>query len=260
MSNSPPDRRKHSGIIRLPLRRRKRRAGERAGLNRVKIITAAGRLLEQTQAQGLNIRALAKTLGVVPTTIKSHFKGELAEIVTEIARAAIAGAARPYKPRETPAEYLGDVFFRVRKQLHGRPTIARLVTLEWSEDPILDPFLAERILLCVGELGAEARYLPHGLTRVIGRLSEMILVECGRSSDASQKSLARKITLRIDRLTADEFPMLTENAKALASQAHSPASGHLNPAVAEDYAAAAIGLLQTEIEQFRRRRGRTSDR
>lgn len=242
-------------MIILRKRPRKRRAGERAGLSRTKIVTAAAQLLEQTDANGLTIRALAKSLGVVPTTVKSHFKGGLADIVSAITRAALAGAARPYKPRETPAEYLGDVFFRILQQLVGRPMTARLTAVELSRSPLVDPFLAERILVCLHELGAEARYFPRGLNRILGCVSVMILVECAASDPAGRKGLILGIAEQIAQLPPDEFPMLTENAERLANQAQEPASSRLNPALAAEYAAATVGLLKTEIARVRRRRG-----
>lgn len=245
----------HLGKIVLRKRPQKRRAGERAGLSRDKIVVAAAQLLEQTDAKGLTIRALAKMLGVVPTTIKSHFNGGLAEIVSAIARAALAGAARPYKPREEPSDYLGDVYFRILKQLDGRPMTARLVAIELSHDPLLEPFLAERILVCLQELGADARYFPRGLNRVIGRLSDMILVECTQSAPAHRKVRGQNMLKQIAQLPPDEFPMLTENAERLANHAQDPPSGPLNPALAAEYASAAVQQLKVEIAQVPRRRG-----
>ena len=242
-------------MIIIRKRPRKRRAGERAGLSPARIVAAAAQLFEQTNAKGLSIRALAKSLGVVPTTVKSHFNGGLAEILSAIARAALAGAARPYKPRETPAEYLGEVFFRVLEQLAGRPMTARLVAIELSSDPLLDSFLAERILVCLHELGAEACYFPRGLNRILGCISDMILVECAQSDPASRKKLKQNMVRQIAQLPPDEFPMLTKNAEGLANQAQEPASSRLNPALAAEYAVAAVGRLKAEIAQVRRQQG-----
>jgi AcrR family transcriptional regulator len=238
--------------IRIPRPRRKRRAGERAGLSKDKIIAAATRLYEQTQA--LSLRALAKALGVVPTTIKSHFKGGASEITAAIARAAIARLARPYRPQEPPAEYLGDVFMGFLERLKDHPMVARLVVIELSSNPLLDPFLAERILLCVQELGAKPEYLPRGLRRVIGGLSDMILTESAQSGEIRQKVLAELITHCVARLAANEFSMLTENSKSIAD--HYGKVAGLSPVVARDYAAAVIGRLEAEIKQARRPRER----
>lgn len=57
----------------LKLKRKKRLAGERAGLKKARIILTASRQFETTES--LKILTLAKALGVVPTTIKSHFRG-----------------------------------------------------------------------------------------------------------------------------------------------------------------------------------------
>ena len=245
-----PTSRKPSGKIRLPLRRRKRRAGERAGLRKEKIIEVATRLFERTDAQGLSIRALAKALGVVPTTVKSHFKGALSEITTAIARAAIVGAAHPYEPRETPADYLGDVFYGILQRLHGRPMVARLVAIELSRDPLLDPSLAERILVCVRELGAEAEYLHRGLSHVIARLVSLLLAESVRSGEAGQRAQAAIMALRIEQLPAGEFPVLTEYATTIVNSVRWLAAPP-SPAIAHEHAMATIELLRMEIGQAR---------
>ncbi len=260
LNNSPASGPLNAGKRRLLLRGRKRRAGERAGLSKAKIIVAAAQLLEKSAARGLNIRALATALGVVPTTIKSHFRGGLPQIVSEIARSALAGRARPYKPRETPEDYLEDLFRRILQRLYGRPMIARLVSIELSRNPVLDPILTERILLCVSEFDPDVGYLPRGLSRVIGRLSDMILTECAQSDDASQETLARLIASSIDRLPPDEFPMLTENAEALTRYARLSASGPPSPTVAQEYAAMTVRLLRAEIEEDRRQRHQSGER
>jgi AcrR family transcriptional regulator len=229
------------------IERKKRPAGERAGLTKAKIITRASRLLETTGT--VKILTLAKALGVVPTTIKSHFRGGVNQICTEIARTALAGVARPYKPRDTPKEYLTELFWRVLQKLSGKPMIARLVAIEWSWDPVLDPHLAERILVFIDALGFEAGYFPRGLSRVIGRLSDMIFTECAQSNEARQETVARRIASSIDRLDPDEFPMLAENKEALLRHARLSAVGPPRREIAAEYAVATLELLIAEIKR-----------
>jgi AcrR family transcriptional regulator len=225
----------------------KRLAGKRAGLKKPKIISTAARLLETTES--VKTLTLARALGVVPTTIKSHFRGGLPEICTEIACMALAGAARPYKPRDTQKEYLTELFSRVLQKLSGKPMVARLVAIELSWNPLLDPPLAERILVFIDALGFPAGYLPRGLSRVIGRLSDMIFTECAQSNEARQETVARRIASSIDRLDPDEFPMLAENKEALLRHARLSAVGPPRREIAAEYAVATLELLIAEIKR-----------
>ena len=195
------------------------------------------------------ILTLAKALGVVSTTIKSLFPGGASQIGAEIARKALAGVARPYKPRDTPKEYLTELFWRVLQKLSDRPIIARLVTIELSWNPVLDPYLAERILVFLDALGFEAGDFPRGLSRVIGRLSDMILTECAQSNEARQEAVARRIASSIDQLDPDEFPMLAENKEALLKHARLSAVGLPRREIAAEYAVTTLELLKAEIER-----------
>jgi AcrR family transcriptional regulator len=227
--------------------RQKRSAGKRAGLDKDRILAAAVHLLEEADADSVNVRALAGMLGVVPATIRSHFPGGAAAIIRQIAGTALAGAARPYKLQETAEDYLAAVFDRILGRVAGRPVIARIVIRELGRNPLIDPVLAERVLQCVESLGAQDDYLPRGLRRVIGRLCEMILNEAVRPDGAGEER-ARRISDGIGRLPRDEFPMLTEHAAALATHLLEPVSGPPHPAIAHHYAAAVIALLKGEIE------------
>ncbi len=225
----------------------KRLAGKKAGLNKAKIISTASRLLESTGS--VKILTLAKALGVVSTTINSHFPDGASQIAAEIARKALAGVARPYKPRDAPKEYLTELFWRVLHELSGKPMIARLVTIELSWNPLLEPHLAERILVFLDALGFEAGYFPRGLSRVIGRLSEMIFTECAQSNEARQAEVARRIASSIDQLDPDEFPTLVENKEALLRHTRLSAVGLPRREIAAEYAVATLELLEAEIER-----------
>jgi hypothetical protein len=64
-----------------------------------------------------------------------------------VAQQALAGVTRPYKPKEEPASYLGELLLKILEALHARPVVATLVVLQLSPNPVLDPLLAERLLL-----------------------------------------------------------------------------------------------------------------
>jgi hypothetical protein len=58
----------------------KRKAGQRAGLTRAKIIDAAVKLWDDAGPNGFAIRKLAKQLKVGATTIRAHVKGGIPEL------------------------------------------------------------------------------------------------------------------------------------------------------------------------------------
>jgi AcrR family transcriptional regulator len=229
----------------LFLKGKKRPRGQRAGLTTAIIIAKAGQLLEKKGE--ITIEPLAKSCGVGPTTIRARFKGGAGQICSEIARAALDGVARPCKARQTPEEYLTDVFWNALKKLSGRRVIARLIPIELFRNPILSPRLAERILACVAELGAEDKYLPRGLQRVIAGLSDMVLMECSESDKANREDLANRIGLSITALSVEEYPMLTDNLEPLTNHARYSAAPS-SRSTAEKYALATIASLRIEIE------------
>src|SRR5208337_3252116 len=118
-----------------------------------------------------SLRELAKELGVVPTTIHTHFKGGVNEISKAIAVTALSGLAPPFKPKQEPGDYLRELLFNLLKTLHGRPTVATLVVLQLSSNPVLDPLLAERLLLALAELGVATQERPKMFQRTMGGIT-----------------------------------------------------------------------------------------
>jgi AcrR family transcriptional regulator len=208
---------------------KKRKAGTRAGLTKPSIAAAAGALIEKSGANKFSMRKLAKALGVVPTTIHAHFKGGEGAVLTAVAATAIAGVARPFKPKDDPADYLRELFFNVLKALKGRPTIARLVIIQLSSNPILDPFLAERLLLALAELGVAKEARAKMFHRALGALFEMIILESFRSDVATQKEISADMVKTIAPLLPTEFSNLTELRDDLAAEA--VAAGALQPSL-----------------------------
>ena len=163
---------------------KKRKAGTRAGLTKAAIAAAAVKLIETGGMSKFSLRELAKELGVVPTTIHAHFRGGVNEISKAIAVAALSGLATPFKPKQEPGDYLRELLFSILKALHGRPTVATLVVLQLSSNPVLDPLLAERLLLALAELGIPTEARPNMFQRMMGVILEMILSVSSRSSSA----------------------------------------------------------------------------
>ena len=102
-----------------PIVKEKRKAGTRAGLTKAAIVAAAAKLIESVGANGFSLRRLAKELGVGPTTIHFHFEGGIRAVSSAVAQQALAGVTRPYKPKEEPASYLGELLLKILEALHG---------------------------------------------------------------------------------------------------------------------------------------------
>ena len=71
-----------------------------------------------------------------------------------------AGVTRPFKPKEEPSAYLGELLFKILEALHGQPVIAKFVVLQFSSNPLMDPLLAERLLLALAALGVPTEARP----------------------------------------------------------------------------------------------------
>jgi AcrR family transcriptional regulator len=237
-------------IIKLPLRKTskskpKRKPGTRAGLTKSAIAADATKLFESVVPGEFSVRKLASAMGVGPTSIHAHFKGGTEAVLSAVVAQALAGTTRRFKPMEEPAEYLRELLLKILLALHARPTVARLVALHLSSDPILDPLLAERLLLTLTALGVPVAALPKKFQRAMGVILEMILTVSARSGAAEQKGVSAKVHEAIAALSASEFPNLTEFREALVAE--TVEAGTLKPSeeVAALYAGRLIATLST---------------
>ena len=142
----------------------------------------------------------------------------MGSVFCEVAQQALAGVTRPYKPKEEPAAYLGELLLKILDALHARPVVAKLVVLQLSSNPLLDPLLAERLLLALAALGVPAEARPRMFRRAMGVIFEMILAECGGSRAADQKEASAQMHKTIASLSPTEFPNLTEFREVLAAE------------------------------------------
>jgi hypothetical protein len=124
-----------------------------------------------------------------------------------------------------------------------RPVVADLVVLRLSSDPILDPLLAERLLLTLTALGVPADVLPKMFQRAMGVIFEMILTVSARSKAADQKMLSTQMHKAIAALPPTEFPNLTQLRKALVAETVEAGASKPNPEVAALYADRLIATL-----------------
>jgi AcrR family transcriptional regulator len=237
-------------IIKIPLRKTskskpKRKPGTRAGLTKSGIAADAAKLIETVGPGEFSVRKLASAMGVGPTSIHAHFKGGTEAVLGAVVAQALAGTTRPFKPMEEPAEYLRELLFKMLQALHARPIIARLIVLQLSSNPILDPLLAERLLLTLTALGVPEEARPRMFQGAMGVILEMILTVSARSGAAEQKGLSAQVHKAIAALSSTEFPNLTELREALIAETVEAGASKPSQEVAALYAGRLIAALST---------------
>jgi AcrR family transcriptional regulator len=200
------------------LKPKRRTAGTRAGMDRTKILGAARSLWLSDGPKGCSIRAVASHLGVGPTTIHAHFHGGVGELKDELARAALAERAPPYKPGQDPGDYLRRLFDSFLTTCRQEPHLASLVVLGLSKDPLFSPVFAERLCATVAAI-AKKRPLAVALQLVLSRLVGIIIIETGEAAFLNPAIAKEKIMKVIDSLPAAEFPTLKVLGERLAAGA-----------------------------------------
>jgi AcrR family transcriptional regulator len=195
----------------------KRKAGQRAGMTRAKIVDAAVKLWEAAGPEGFTIRKLAARLKVVPTTIRAHVKGGIAELRREIARRVLADLTPPYKPDQGPNDYLQEFFRLGLASFRKHPRLARLVILQLTDDPLLSLIFAERMSATIAGLSVTAD-LILGLEQLIGKFAEATMIESGAWALRDPKNAGGYIQARLFKVSKTEFPTLTQAPQALGAK------------------------------------------
>lgn len=221
----------------------KRKAGQRAGMTRAKTIDAAVKLWDAAGPDGFTIRKLATQLKVVPTTIRAHVKGGLGELTREVARRGLEDLTPPYKPNQGPQDYLRAFFRSALASVRQRPKLARLVILELTEDPLLSLTFAERMFATIAALAAEAD-LIWGLELLIGRLTEVTMIESGAWALRDPKHTVSYIQKGLVSASKTEFPTLTHAPNKLGAKLIE----RTEPGYLQERADAAAAALVAELE------------
>jgi AcrR family transcriptional regulator len=225
-----------------PKKKETRTAGMRAGMTRAKIADAAAKLWLSGEVRNLSIRALAKALDVVPATIRAHFKGGTGDLLDEIARAALAELAPPYKPQQDPKDYLRDLFRALLATFRKQPQLGRIVILRLSDDPLLSPIFAERIGATLAAIAKE-QDVAWALQLFLNRLAGLVMMETASWLASAPQDIQAKILKQTSVLSSAEFPTLKLTGEKLAADLMKRgAAGGLDE-VADATAAALIAEL-----------------
>ena len=221
----------------------KRKPGSRAGLTKPAILAVATELLEAEGADKFSLRLVAKKLGVAPAVIHAHFKDGLGEVMREIARTALDDLTPPFKPHQDPKDYLRDRFRSILSTFRGKPTLGRIVLIHLTNDPFLSPVFAERMLATIEALtGSE--HLADGYSRMLARLSGLVLIETGKSALIKPEAVKADLTKKISTLAPAEFPTLIKAAGEVAANALKRS----DPGYAEEAADEVAKTLNAELQ------------
>lgn len=231
-------------IVKIPVSKApstKRGRGERAGLTREIILKRALHLVEADGLDGFSIRKLATKLGVNPRAVHAHLEGGMDELLTALVQATLWEVPRPFRPRETPAEYLCDLFRAVLAAVHAHPDLARIVASKLSQNYLLNPHLPECVLVALSEAGVADEDLVPALDLVMGALVGLLWTEAVKLQRGPHA--ARKIMETIAALPQRQFGMLHKHSETLAQSKSASDSAEPNWRAAHRFAALLISGL-----------------
>jgi AcrR family transcriptional regulator len=195
-------------------------------LTRAKIAAAAASLWQQVGPDEFSVRALARTLKVVPTTIYAHFHRGESEIRKEIARVTLEALAPHYQPKQQPEDYLRTFFRRLLKCFHQRPNLGRLVLIELCDDPMLSLVFVERMSVTIKALGGGQDPIDD-LELLVSRMAGLALFEIGHWARTKPTQLQTRVQVLVYNAPATEVPTLKSASGSL--------GGGLNKRAAQSY-------------------------
>lgn len=238
------------------LKRPKRKRGQRAGLTRDKILTAALIAFFQPDAS-ISVSALARRIKVFPRAIHSQFPGGLAEILSELVRIALEHATPPVAHHETGEDYLRRLFEAARSVFHSHPGLAKFVGAQLAEEPYLSPGLAERVLGALRAMEILPQRLPEALHLVVAMLAGFLTAEFPPVTKRSAADWIQRQEDALERLALHEFPELAA-ARGLLFKALAEKAAQLQEAAAElDNAKRCSAFVIAGLQPFIVKKGRT---
>ena len=196
--------------VRLRILRKRRKRGQRAGLNMDKILDEPIFLLDQGGIERFSLRRLSRALLVEPRAVQARFKGGLTTFWPSLARFALAEIARPFTPSDDAETYIRDLFRAALRTFRNKPALAGIVAGEMAGNYALVPRLTERVLVALqaGGLGEDERIAALDL--VFGALAGLLLIET--ETTRTQKAHTDALIEQASGLSTTEFPELTRCA------------------------------------------------
>jgi AcrR family transcriptional regulator len=189
--------------------KKKRKAGERAGMSPEKIAEGALQLCLLVGPDKCTVRGVAKHLNVGATTIHAHFKQGKEALTDAIVRLALAGLTPPYKPNQDPSDYLRQFLKTTLATVREHRMLGRIAISRLMDAPLLSPAFAERLfrtLDALDEIDDTAWAYRHLITRLAG----VILMETSDWSVISPEAVKARIQKATVGLSKTEFPALAE--------------------------------------------------
>ncbi len=203
-------------MLKLDPKKKKRKAGMRAGMTRAGIAEAASKVRLSGGAENFSICAVAKALGVVPATIRSHFKGGMDDLLAEITRSALTELTPPYKPQQDPKDYLRSFFRTALAAFRQQPQLGRLVVAHLSDDPLLSPVFAERICATLAAI-AKTQDVGWAFQLFLNRLAGLVIMETASWLASEPEAVKTKVHKQTSVLSGAEFPTLKFASEKLAA-------------------------------------------
>jgi AcrR family transcriptional regulator len=131
-------------------------------MTRAKITAAAAKLWQQVGPDKFTVRALARKLNIVPTTVYAHFHGREPELRKEIARATLEALTPHYQPKQHPKDYLRAFLLRLLESFRQSPDLGRLVIVQLTDDLMLSLGFVERMSMTIRALGGGQDLIRRG--------------------------------------------------------------------------------------------------
>jgi AcrR family transcriptional regulator len=176
-------------------------------MTRAKIGAAAAKLWQEGGPDKFTVRALAKKLKVVPTTIYAHFKGGEPQIRKEIARQTLGALTPHYQPNQHPKDYLRTFLRDLLGSFRQSPHLGRLVLVELADDPMLSLAFVERMGTTIKALGGGPD-LVDGVELLISRLAGLALIETGKWAQTKPDAQRQRIAALLYNAPPGEVPTL----------------------------------------------------
>ncbi|WP_076998098.1 TetR/AcrR family transcriptional regulator [Variovorax sp. KK3] len=198
-------------------RRTSRGARGETRLTRSQILTEALRLVDEAGMAALNMRELARRLGVFPTSIYWYVpsRNELVSGMVELALSDVATDLRngAWQTR------LRTVLRRFRRALQAHPHLAHVIGAEMVSNSALDLPLLEYIVSALEDAGFKGAGLVTAYNTVIAAMCGFVTLELAPPPPEDTAAWAGSLQEEMASISPAEYPALSRNLKNLENRA-----------------------------------------